>query len=504
MLRPLTLVAFLVLASALVAQKPPLEGLDAYIERAMPQWQTPGLAVAVVKNDKVVYAKGFGIRALGRPEPVDERTSFAIASNSKAFTCACLGMLVDEGKLAWDERILDILPWFALKGAYETKELDVVDLVTHRVGLPTFGGDHLWIGSDKKRREVLMRVRHMEPEAPFRTGFHYQNLLYTAAGEIIPAKTGKTFAEFVKERILDPLGMNDTTTSLRGIRGKDNVATPHEVRGGKLVTMEYDFVDAITPAAGLNSTVSDMAQWMRLQLGNGTFEGKQLISPKVMADVRHSYSTMRVSPGYTRFFGIHFRGYGLGWFLHDYKGRKVISHGGALTGMISETTMIPEEGLGIVVLTNMALNSLPTVITNRIIDRYLEQPDKDYNALYLRFKQSREARTQQEEKQLLESRMEGTKPSLPLEAYTGTFHNPLPGDATVSLKDGKLYFFYNRRHHGYLTHWHLDTFRIVWIDNIMDMDASAFVRFAIGTDGKVKKLHTTWYHDITFDKKDPK
>lgn len=488
------------LASSSLAQEQ-LAGIGEYTRKAMKAWQVPGVAIAVVKDDKIVFAKGFGVREMNKDGKVDEHTSFAIASNSKAFTCAALGILKDEGKLQWDDKVSEILPWFQLHDAYATRDLRVVDLLVHRSGLPTFGGDHLWIGSEFKTREILERIRYQKLTAPFRSNFQYQNIMYTTAGEIIPAKTGKSWAEFVKERLLGPLGMKRTTTSIKDLAKMENVAHPHEIRHGKLVTMEYDNVDGVPAAAALNSCVADVAQWLRMNLAYGKFDGKQLVSAAVIDEMVQARNNRPASRGYSRFFGKHFLAYGLGWFLNDYKGRKIISHGGGLTGMISRTTWVPEEQLGIVVLTNMAENSIAPAVTNRILDRYFGEKDRDWNSQFIGFRDRGLRAKALAEKALQASRVKDTKPSLPLEDYAGRYHNPLPGDATVTLKDGKLYFYYNRRHHGYLTHWHHDTFRIVWINNIMDMEKKAFMRFAMKEDGKVYKLHTTWYHRITFERK---
>ncbi|MEE2887002.1 MAG: serine hydrolase, partial [Planctomycetota bacterium] len=417
--------------------------------------------------------------------------------NSKAFTCAALSLLVEEGKLAWNDKVSEILPWFHLHDALATRDLRVVDLVVHRVGLPTFGGDHLWIGSKMARREVLERIRHQKLVAPFRSKFHYQNILYTAAGEIIPAKTGKSWTEFVTTRLFKPLKMNDTLTSVRELRGLENVAVPHEIRGGKMTTMAYDDVDSIKAAAGINSNVRDVAQWLRMHLAGG----KQVLSQKSVHEMQQCKTPLGVSAGRTRVLGTHYRSYGLGWFTEDYKGRKLVSHGGALTGMISETLFVPEENLGVVVLTNMAMNSLTTVITRRVVDHYLKVKGPDWNQLYLGFSKNSKQRDTASEKALQAKRQGNTSPSFPLKAYTGTYHNPVPGEAKVTQKNGKLYFFYNARHHGYLSHWQHDTFRIVWINNIMDMKEKAFVRFELDEKSQVTKLHTTWYHPITFDRR---
>ncbi len=484
----------------LQAQEAPLKGLDAYIDGAIADWGVPGLAVAVVKDGKIVHAKGYGVREHGKEAKVDAHTLFAIASNSKAFTCAALSILVDEKKLSWDDRASEILPWFQLHDANATRDIRALDLVTHRSGLPTFGGDHLWIGSKKKRREVLRRIRYLEPSEPFRMKYQYQNIMYTAAGELIEAKTGKTWSEFVRARILDPLGMKETTLSITTLADKDNVAAAHEVRHGKLQVVEYDNVDAVAAAAGINSSVIEMAQWLRMNLAGGMHDGKQILGARSIAQMQSVHMAQNV--GFVdRMHGRHFHGYGLGWALTDDHGKKAVAHGGGLTGMISRTYMIPEEGLGIVVLTNQAMNFLPRVVTHTIVDRYLGLEDQDWNARYLNLQKRIDAFQERTEAQVLATKIKGTTPSIELSAYVGDYHNPLPGKATVSLKDGKLYFFYNRRHRGFLEHWHHDTFRIEWIEGIMDMDAKAFMSFTLDAAGKVESLRTTWYHPITFDRK---
>ena len=499
-LRILSSLALLFSASSLASQDAPIDGFDGFVTSAMKQWKVPGLALAIVKDDKIVYAKGYGLREINKPGKVDDRTLFAIASNSKAFTCAALSILVDEKKLAWQDKVSDILPWFHLHDPLATRDLRVIDLVVHRVGLPQFGGDHLWIGSTMQRRELLERIRHQKLIAPFRSAFHYQNILYTAAGEIIPAKTGKSWTEFVTSRIFKPLKMNDSRTSVDELKSLDNVATPHEIRDGEMTTMDFDQVDSIKAAAGINSNVRDVAQWLRLHLANGKIGDTQILSSGSVHEMQQSKNPLGVSAGRTRVLGTHYRSYGLGWFTEDYKGRKLVSHGGALTGMISQTLFVPEENLGVVVLTNMAMNSLTTVLSRRIVDHYLQVEGTDWNQLYLGFQRSAKQRAASTEQKIQASRQQGTNPSLALKSYTGTFHNPVPGKASVTIKDGKLYFYYNARHHGYLSHWHHDTFRIRWINNIMDMDEKAFVRFELDEQGEAQQLHTKWYHPITFDR----
>ncbi|MDZ7307574.1 MAG: beta-lactamase family protein, partial [candidate division KSB1 bacterium] len=227
-------------SSAAPGQTLSLKRLDAYIEQARVQWEVPGLAVALVQNDSIIFAKGYGARELGKPGRVDAHTLFAVASNTKAFTAALLGLLVDAGKLTWDDRVVQHLPGFQMYDPYVTRELNLVDLLTHRSGLPVFGGDHLWIGARLSREEIMRRLRFLPPSAPLRTKFQYQNLMYLVAGQIIPAVTDTSWDDFIQARLLAPLGMRETVTSIRFLAGRDNVATPHEMVAGRIAAIPYD------------------------------------------------------------------------------------------------------------------------------------------------------------------------------------------------------------------------------------------------------------------------
>ena len=496
----LLLVVQTLLIGGSTAAQSPLADLDAYVTKAMQEWGVPGLAIAVVKDDQVVHARGYGVREMGKPEEVDERTLFAIASNSKAFTCAVIGSLRDEGKLAWMDRVIDHLPWFQMHDPWVTRDIRVLDLVCHRSGLPTFGGDHLWITSPFSRNEILRRVRHLEPTAPFRTAYQYQNLMYVAAGEVAAAAAGRPFETLLRERLIGPLGMKDTVLTMAELRAAKNLATPHELRGGALGVVAYDDVDTLTAAGGLKSNVTDVARWVRCHLSGGLIDGQRVLSGRVVNDmqvVRMPTMSRRDNDAEP---GALFSGYGMGWGLTDYAGRRVVAHGGGLSGMISRTTLVPAEKLGVVVLTNMAENALPTALSWWIIDRYLGRPTRDWSADYVTRVRFKNRNRQNRERRIVAGRVGGTRPSLAPSAYTGRYHDALSGDAHVTMKNGQLWFSYNPRHEGPLTHWHHDTFRVAWTNPIYDMPSKALVRFAVGNDGKVKRLVTSFYDPITFDR----
>lgn len=467
-----------------------LAEIDAYAEKAGKDWQVPGFAVAIVKDDRVVFAKGYGVRELGKPEKVDENTVFAIASNSKAFTTAALAILVDEKKIRWDDKVSQYLPEFQMSDAYVTRELTIRDLVSHRSGLATFSGDLLWYESTLPTDEILRRVRFLKPTSSFRSAYGYQNLMFTAAGRIVEKISGKAWSDFVRERILTPLGMNNTRTSIRDFRPGDNIAMPHNESGGNgLRVVHYGNVDAAAPAAGLNSSVADIAKWLRLQLGRGKFEGKQVFTPQQSWTMWQQNLAIPISEAAARNNPTrHFYGYGLGWFLNDYQGRKVVSHGGGLDGMISQTAMMPEENLGLVVLTNSE-TPVNTILQNKIFDVFVNAPKRDWsNEALARAKQGKVAETE-EEKKILASRIPNTKPSLALKNYAGTYSSPL-GDAAIAEENGKLVLRFTHAPNltADLTHWHFDTFEIKWRPATAYNFPRGWATFTIDQNGKTDEL----------------
>ena len=476
------------------------DAIDRRIEEIRRDWPTPGLAVAVVAGDSVVFARGYGVRRLGAPDPVGVHTRFAVASNTKAFTAALLAQFVDEGVLSPDDRVVDHIPDFRMHDPWITEEIRIQDLLTHRSGLPTFGGDHLWIGQRLPREEIVRRIRWLEPAGPFRASFHYQNLMYLVAGQVAAAAAGRSWDALVRERILEPLGMSETCTSVRDLAGLDDVAQAHEFVGGELRVVDYDDVDGVAPAAALNSNVLDMARWMRANLNGGELDGTRILSERSSRAMQSIQYPLGVSAWAERELGQRFSGYGLGWFIGEYRGRKAVSHSGGLTGMISLQTMLPEEGIGVVVLTNFAPDAPTRAITNEILDALLGETPRDWNAVYREFVEQAAGRKAQAEEALQASRESGTTPSLPLPAYTGTYRDRLSGPAVVRLEDGHLVFDYNPRHLGDLEHWHHDVFRVHWRHPIFDMEPETFLQFELGLDGTVSRLTVTFYDPITFER----
>lgn len=469
------------LAAAQNGQNGSLAGLDDYINKAIKDWEVPGLAIAVVKDDKIVLAKGFGVRKLGDPTPVDERTLFAIGSSSKAFTAAILATLVDEGKVKWDDPVIKYLPEFQMYDPYVTRELTVRDLLTHRSGLER--GDLLWYGTDLSREEILRRTQYLKPTWSLRSTFGYQNLMYLAAGQLAARVTGKSWDDLVATRIFAPLGMTSSNTTIRDFKEGGNVAAPHTKVEDKLVVIPYRLIDNIGPAGSINSNVVDMAQWLRLQLGAGTLDGKKVFSPAAAREMHTSQTVMRLEGQNTLLYPeAHFMNYGLGWFLSDYKGRKLVEHGGAIDGMRAEVALVPEEKLGIVILTNMNGSVIAMPLVYRIIDAYIKQPEKDWSGDLLKVIKAMTEQGAAAARRAEAGRVTGTKPSLSIDSYAGTFRNDLYGDVRITAEGDKLSVRFGPAWNSDLEHWHYDTFRARFGGGAGVTNAT--ITFALSAQGK--------------------
>lgn len=477
--------ALLLPVAPAAAQPAPLDGLDDYVEAAMEAWEVPGLGLAVVKDDSVVYARGYGVREVGRSAPVDEHTLFAIGSSSKAFTTASLAMLVDEGKLAWDDPATRYLPRLKLHDPYATRELTVRDLVSHRSGLPRC--DLAWYGTSYDRDEVLRRVRYCEPNSSFRSAFGYQNIMFLAAGRIVSELSGTRWDTFVERRIFGPLGMERSSTSVDSLEGMANVASPHEEVEGEVRPVPWRDIDNIGPAGSINSSVAEMARWVRLQLGEGVFEGDSLIAASSVEEMHSPQMLIEREPPWSRLLGAHghFLAYGMGWFLHDHRGVKLVEHGGSIDGMRAQVALVPEEELGLVVLTNRDGASLGTPIMYRIVDAYLDAPETDWTARFRSVADSMEAEGEKREQALREARKEGTSPSLGLAAYAGTYTDSLYGTLEITERDGQLSLAFHT-FAADLEHWHLDTFRAAWRGTAAGRGlASSLLTFRLDARGRV-------------------
>lgn len=467
-MRRSTLIAsLLALVVALAAARPalaqaPLDGFDPWVARAVADWKVPGLAVLVLKNGQVVFSKGYGVRAIGAADPVDDRTLFAIGSTTKAMTAALVGMLVDEKKVSWDDPVARHLPWFRLKDPYATREATVRDLLTHRAGLGN--ADFLWYGQAANAREILQRAALIEPAYSFRASFVYQNVMYAAAGALVEAVGGRPWGEMLRARVLDPLGMTDTQPTAAALATRPNVARPHAMVGGALVPIENASVDNVAAAGSVWSSVSEMSRWMGMLLNGGAAGGAVLLQPGTVAELFKPQTIVTAEAFYptARLTKPKWTTYGLGWFQQDYRGRAVDFHTGSIDGMVAIHALLRDERLGVMVLANRDHAEVRHAIVLDVFDRYIGGARRDWSAelkgLYDGLEREGDEARRKEEA----ARVAGTKPSLPLAEYAGTYRDALRGEVVVTVDGGRLHARYGGAWVGPLEHWHYDTFKAAW------------------------------------------
>ncbi len=487
----LFLISFSLDLNEIYAQPATLSGFEEYVEEAMTNWNVPGLAIAVVKDNQIAYAKGFGVRDIRKNQKVDANTMFAIASNTKAFTTTALGLLVEEDKISWDDPVLDYLPEFQMYDPVVTREIKIRDLLCHRSGLGTWAGDLTWFGSTYDREEVMKRIRFVEPVYDFRTSYGYCNLMYLVAGQIIPQVSGMSWDAFIKKRLFEPLGMKRSNTSVDDFSQMENVATPHIKSGDELIPNEYVNVDNSAPAGAINSCVNDIAQWLILQLGKGYYNGEQLVDSSIIMETRKRHTMVPLSArSKKRNPSTHFLSYGLGWYLSDYQGRLVINHTGGLDGMYSYVGFLPEEELGVVVLTNTDNHTLMRALPYHVYDAYLGVEFQDWSARYLKFHKEGQKRVEARKQKRIEERIANTEPSYELSQYAGTYNSQFYGDATIEVKDGKLTIQLSAHPHtsGKMEHWQFDTFLAVWDHPVWD---ESFVYFNLNDRGEIEHFRVS-------------
>ena len=487
-----------------------LAEIDAYANQVMNDWHQPGMAIAIVKDGKTVFAKGYGVREIGKPEKIDENTLFAIASNSKAFTTAALAILIDEGKIdGWDAPVSKYLPGFQLYDPYVTESLTIRDIVSHRVGLDTFSGDLLWYETTYTNDQILNRVKYLKPVRGYRTGFGYQNLMFIAAGKVIENVSGMKWQDFIRAKILNPLGMTGVKTSVKDFKTGDNVAVPHNESGGKLRALPQGIVDGAAGAVRINASVADLSKWLRLQLNMGEFEGKRIYSEKNAWEMWQPAVILPISLGAAKANPTrHFNTYALGWNAYDYLGKKIVNHGGGLDGMLSKTVLIPEDKVGFVVLTNGEFPAY-NIMQQKIIDVLLDAPKRDYNAESLKRDEAGKRSDAEEMKKIDAARVMNTKPSLAIADYAGNYVDRLYGDATVTQENGKLVlrFVQSPNFVADLEHWNYDTFQIKWRPSVSYNFPRGFVTFTLDKNGKTDQMkidqpnNDFWFYELEFKRK---
>lgn len=466
--------------------------LDAVVERTRKAFDVPGIAVAVVKDGKVVLSKGYGVRKLGDPAPVTPRTLFGIASNTKVFTAAALAQLVDEGKLDWDDRVVDRLPGFQMSDAYVTKEMRVRDLLCHRSGLSLGAGDLMFFPpTDLSEADILKRLRHVPLATSFRSAYAYDNILYSVAGALIQEVGGKSWEQVMKERFFAPLGMTDTLPNLKQLPSGAELVTPHAKAEGKTLPVAHQPMDNNAPAGGIVSSVEDMGKWLLAFLAEGDLGGgKRLFSEAQarMLQVPHTLLPVGRREGPTKEGMPTLAAYALGLEVQDYRGSRMVWHTGGLVGMVSRVTWLPDQKLGVVVLTNAEAGAAFQAITNTILDHHLGAPAKDWVAAYQEVLAKRVAKAQEKVAKAAAERNAASRPSLALAAYAGRYRDPWYGDVFLEMKGDKLHirFSHTPLLSAPLEHWQQDTFVARWPERTLDADA--FVTFALDPHGKVREI----------------
>jgi len=460
--------------------------LDTYIEEARQEWEVPGLSVAVVKSGEVILSKGYGVKSLEATQAVDENTIFSIGSTTKAMVAAAMGMLVDAGKVSWEDKVIKHLPGFQLYDSYATRELRVKDLFTHNAGLGN--ADFLWYYNDIESQDILHRMRLAPPAYPFRGGYTYQNIMYLAAGELIAKVSGKTWANFMQENVFTPLGMTNTYPTLIASQGQKNRSIPHHRINNTITPIEDCSADLIAPAGAIWSSVRDMAKWMQFLLDSAKVGGQrvleietyqELFKPQLIIPKEQFYPTTALTkPTWTT--------YGLGWFQHDYEGSTLQFHTGSLPGTVAIIGLVPDLDLGVYMLGNLDHAEVRHAILYQVIDAFRGESQRDWSTDLKELYDGMTYKQAMQKKEIARSRQLETRTSKPLGEYAGTYFDPFWGEVEVVSANDRLTLKISSQLQGSLSHWHFDTFTVKWSRAWMNDDLLSFQLEA--TNGAVETL----------------
>jgi CubicO group peptidase (beta-lactamase class C family) len=497
---------------ALAFAAPPKD-FDARVAAVMKASEVPGAAVAIVENGQVTLARGYGVRKLGESDPVDANTLFQIGSTTKAFTAAALAILVDEGKIGWDDQVIDHLPWFRMYDAWVTREITVRDLLTHRSGLGKGQGDLLFVPFNTLgRADSVRRLQFLKPATSFRSTFAYDNVLYMVAGQLIEEVTGETWEKFTEDRILKPIGMVTSVTNDVDRLVAPDRAFPHgrngELRGvGPQQLFDEERVKLganCGPAGAIAAGANDLARWLLLQLAAGQIPGsdQRLFSAASSTEMFQPVVPVPLTPLPPALEDItpQFRGYALGWIVQDYRGHKIIQHGGGTQGFRTVVVLIPEKNTGFAIVNNSEDNEFVPGLEYELLDHYLGLPKHDWPKAFKAFLDERTAAGLEAQRVAVASRPE-SKPSLPFAGYTGHYADPWYGAIDVTESNGQLSIDFKQTPGmvAPLEHWAYDTFVARWPDTLIE---PAFVTFALDAAGKPSRITMKAYSpvaDFSFD-----
>lgn len=481
------LIAVVTMLSAAAGQqptpkKPSLEGLDTFIEQAMKDWKVPGLAIAVVQDGKAILSKGYGLRDVKKNLPITPKSLFAIGSITKSFTVVSLGILADEGKLDWDKPVREVLPGFRLLDPVASERMTSRDLVTHRSGLPRH--DALWYNAAFTRQELVEHLRYLEPSKDFRSTFQYNNLMFMTAGYLVGQLSGMTWEEFVKQRVFLPLGMESSNFSVLASQKSTDFALPYKNAKDEVKEIPFRVIDQVGPAGSINSNVEDMAQYLLLHLNKGKRGTVQILSENNAVQMQ---TPQMVTGGAIRHKELGHSSYGLGFGIGAYRGHKLVEHGGAIDGFTASLSFMPQDNIGVVVLTNLNAdkNPLPAIVYYNLYDRFLGLDQVPWSQ---RFKEDEKKEKESEEeakKKGYTTRKSGTHPSHDLKEYAGEFENSGYGIVRIDLEKDEFKLTFNRMTSP-LKHFHYDVFEVP--ENPLDPLEKTKVMFITNLKGDLDSL----------------
>ena len=485
--------------------------IDSLVALTLKTFDVPGIAVGVIKDGKLIHAKGYGIANLRTGKKVDEYTLFGIASNSKSYTTAALAVLVDEQKMKWDDKVTDYIPEFKMYNPYVTEEFTIRDLVTHRSGLGLGAGDLMMFPdkSDFTKKDIIHNLRYLKPVSSFRTKYDYDNNLYIVAGEIVAKVSGLSWEAFVEQKFMKPLGMFNSAASIARLKDKSNSIKPHAPVNGKIETIDIEWSESANAAGGIWSNIVDESKWVIAQMNHGKFGDS--LKQKLFSEEMHEemwapqtiIGTRTVAP-----YNTHFSAYGLGWFLSDVKGYKQVTHTGGLAGIVTQVVMLPELQLGIIVFTNQQSGAAFSAISNTIKDSYLGITGMNWVKIYNDRVKAGEAEAKKINEEVTKSIAEQEKKNagkFNLEPFMGTYQDQWFGDVVISIVNGKAWFASKRspKISGELFPYKSNTLIARWTDR--SMDADAFIIFSTDMDGKpsgIKMNAISPLTDFSFDFQD--
>ncbi|WP_293105609.1 serine hydrolase [Moorena sp. SIOASIH] len=457
-----------------------MEGLSDFINERMEEWKVPGLAIAIVHDSQIIFCEGFGFRDVEKGLKVTSKTIFGIGSCTKAFTTMAMGILAERGKLDWDKPVRHYLPTFKLYDAYASEHMTLRDLVTHRSGLPRH--DAIWYNSPLTRKEIVERLQYLEPSDELRTVFQYQNLMYMTAGYLVGEIAESSWEEFVQQEIFNPLSMVDSNFSVVKSQETDDFSLPYREKDDVVKAIPFRNIDTIGSAGSINSNVTDMAKWLLLHQNQGNYEDKQIINPGILTQM---YTPQIVMPSPLEYPEIWHSSYGLGWIITAYRGHNHVEHGGGIDGFSALTTLMPQDKIAVVVLTNLQGTLLPNIITYHICDRLLGLDEVPWNErIKSKVEEAKQAAEQGKQNTKAQPKT-GTQPSHPLEDYTGDFEHPGYGIVSIALKDQQLTATYNNSIVYELKHYHYDSFEL--LSEILD-DNFQLLSFFNDPKGTIQRL----------------